>query len=87
MKNKKKGIQYTVRSVPEELDRELRSSCARENRSLNEYVIDTLKGGAGLSDTRPEFHDLDYLSGSWIKDELCDKALAEFDKVEEGMWK
>ena len=88
MKEKKQhGIQYTIRAVPDEVDKALRSNCARENRSLNEYVVDTLKGGVGLSDSPHEFHDLDHLSGCWVRDEACDKALAEFDKVDEDMWK
>jgi len=87
MKNKKtQGIQYTIRAVPAEVDQALRSNCARENRSLNEYVVETLKGGVGLSDSPHEFHDLDHLAGTWVADADCDKVLAEFDKVDEDMW-
>ena len=83
----KKKVQYTVRSVPEDVDKALREKAVREGCSLNTYIVDTLKNGTGLSDTPPSFHDLDQLSGKWIKDKECDKALGEFDKIDEEMWK
>ena len=83
----KKKVQYTVRSVPEDVDRALREKAVREGCSLNSYIVDTLRSGAGLSDTPPSFHDLDHLSDKWIEDEECDRALAEFDRIDEDMWK
>ncbi|OGV62607.1 MAG: hypothetical protein A2283_13545 [Lentisphaerae bacterium RIFOXYA12_FULL_48_11] len=83
---KKSDIQYTIRAVPEDVDDALRKNSVREGCSLNNYVIDTLRKGAGLSDTQL-FHDLDFLSGKWIKDEVCENALEEFNRIDEGMWK
>lgn len=83
----KRKVQYTVRSVPEDVDKELRAKAVREGCSLNTYIVDTLKNGAGLSDTPPSFHDLDHLAGKWIKDPECEKALTEFDRIDEDMWK
>jgi hypothetical protein len=83
----KKKVQYTVRAVPEEVDKALRDKAVREGCSLNTYLVDTLKNGAGLTDTPPSFHDLDHLAGKWISDPECDKALKEFDKIDEDMWK
>lgn len=82
----KKKMQYTVRSVPEDVDKALRERAVREGCSLNTYIVDTLRNGAGLSDTLPSFHDLDHLSGKWIKDDECDRALEEFDKIDKDMW-
>jgi hypothetical protein len=87
MKMKKNNIQYTIRAIPEAVDNALRKSSVREGCSLNNYVIDTLKKGAGLSDAPNSFHDLDFLSGKWIKDEACEKALEEFNHIDEAMWK
>lgn len=80
-------VQYTVRSVPADIDRALREKAVREGCSLNTYIVNTLRAGTGLSDAPPSFHDLDYLSGTWVHDEECNKALAEFDKIDEDMWK
>lgn len=76
-----------MRSIPEDVDKALREKSVREGCSLNNYVIDTLRNGVGLSDSPPVFHDLDYLSGSWIKDDDCEKALDEFNRIDEGIWK
>ena len=83
----KKKVQYTVRSVPEDVDKVLREKAVREGCSLNTYLIDTLKSGAGLSNNPPSFHDLDHLSGKLVSDPECEKALEEFDKIDEEMWK
>lgn len=83
----KREIQYTIRSVPKDVDDAVRRNCVREGVSLNSYVVDTLKNGVGLSDEPPVFHDLDSLSGSWVKDEACEEALKEFSRIDEDLWK
>lgn len=84
---KKNNIQYTIRAIPEDVDEALRKNSVREGCSLNNYVIDTLRKGAGLSDSPHVFHDLDFLSSTWVKDEVCERALEEFDRIDEEMWK
>ena len=84
---KKNNIQYTIRAVPEDVDNTLRKNSVREGCSLNNYVIDTLKKGTGMSDTPHLFHDLDSLSGTWVKDEACERTLEEFNHIDEDMWK
>ena len=84
---KKRPVQYTIRAVPEDLDEAVRKHSVREGTSLNSYVVDALRRGVGLSDTPPRFHDLDHLSGSWVKDKACEKALKEFDRIDEDLWK
>lgn len=84
---KKGNIQYTIRAVPEDVDEALRKNSVREGCSLNNYVVDALRKGAGLSDTPCLFHDLDFLAGTWVKDEVCEKALEEFDRIDEDIWK
>jgi hypothetical protein len=87
MKKKKDiTIQYTVRAVPLNVDEALRKNCVREGCSLNNYVVETLKKGAGLSDTPVVFHDLDFMAGTWVKDPVCEEALEEFNRIDEGMW-
>ena len=83
---KKKPIQYTIRSVPQDLDDALRKNCVKEGTSLNSSIVDALKKGVGLSDTPALYHDLDYLSGTWVQDKACEKALKEFDRIDEDLW-
>ena len=40
--------QYTIRNVPEALDRELRECANRKGMSLNDAAIEAIKRGLGL---------------------------------------
>ncbi len=84
---KKEKIQYTIRSVPEDVDEALRKDCVREGCSLNYAVVEALRKGSGASDKPHVSHDLDFLAGTWVKDDACDQALAEFDRIDGEMWK
>lgn len=82
-----KNIQYTLRDVPEAVDRELRSRAAREQQSLNSVALHILAVGLGLSGEPPRSHDLDSVAGSWIEDPAFDAALKSMDKVDKALWK
>ena len=82
-----KTIQYTVRDVPERLDLLLRQQAKRRHKSLNFILKRALTKGMGLSDTPVEYHDLDYLAGSWVDDPEFDKAMKAFDVIDEDVWK
>ena len=81
------SMQYTIRAVPEEIDRALRQRARREARSLNAVVIDALARGLAL-DAAPTRHaDLDNLIGTWQDDPEFDRAVAEFERIDEESWK
>jgi len=82
-----KRIQYTLRDVPESVDRELRSRALRERQSLNSVALHLLTAGLGLSGEPPCSHDLDPVAGSWVEDPAFDAALRSMDKVDKGLWK
>ncbi len=84
---KKKSIQYTLRSVSDEVDAQLRKRSVREGESLNPYIISTLKGGVGLSGQNPKHHDHQFLIGTWVEDPKCSNALKAFGQIDEGLWK
>ena len=69
----KKTLQYTIRNVPDSVDRALRSMAVREGRST---------GG-----TEVRYHDLDELAGSWVEDKAFDEAIEAFEQIDERMWK
>jgi hypothetical protein len=79
--------QYTIRNVPEGVDRELREWAKRRGVSLNEAAIEALKRGLGITGGGPEFHDLDDLIGTWKADQKCDRALADQDRIEPDLWR
>ena len=72
--------QYTIRNVPESLDRELRERARRKGISLNDAAIEAIKRGLGLVDT-------DDLAGTWLHDEAFDRAISEQDTVDNESWR
>ena len=85
MKNSAK--QYTVRSVPDPVDRALRRKARLEGKSLNQAALDALAAGSGVAESPMLYHDLDSLAGSWKEDEAFDAALAAIDRVDPEPWK
>ena len=84
---KKETIQYTIRSVPMEVNEAVREYSVREGCSLNQAVLDALRKGSGSGDEKVVHHDLDFMAGTWISDEECDAALEQFNRIDEDMWK
>jgi hypothetical protein len=87
MKKRQNKIQYTIRSIPQEVNEAIRAYSAREGCSLNQAVLNVLRKGSGASDDPVIHHDLDFMAGTWIQDEKCDETLAKFDHIDEEMWK
>ena len=82
----KQTRQYTIRNVPEALDRELRDRARRRGTSLNDAALDALMRGLGITDREQEFMDLDDLIGTWKNDDSFDRALADQDTVDADLW-
>lgn len=79
--------QYTIRSVPDRVDRELRSRAKSEGKSLNSLLLEVLEEAVTPPKEPVVHHDLDFLIGTWIEDPEFDKAMEDFEKVEEEYWK
>lgn len=78
--------QYTVRNVPDGLDRALREWARRRKISLNSAIVDALKRGVGMEEEQ-EKSDLDDLIGTWQEDTEFDQALADQDTIEPDLWR
>lgn len=58
------SIQYTVRNIPEPVDKVLRDMAARKRQSFNQTVVDALQKATGVGG-KPSLHDeLDWFIGS-----------------------
>ena len=79
--------QYTIRNVPDYLDKAARKRSEQTNSSLNAVLLDLLHRGLGLYEKQPEYHDMDDLVGTWVYDSDIDAVLEEFDNVDEDLWK
>ena len=78
--------QYTLRGVPDHVDRALRERAASYGRSLNRVALEALELGLGLEREERRFHDLDHLAGTWVDDPGFDRVIEEMDTVDEELW-
>jgi len=81
------SLQYTIRTIPPAVDRALRQRAKAESKSLNAVALEALARGLDLQAEPTEHTDLDSLIGSWQEDKGFDRAIAEFERVDEDAWK
>lgn len=81
------STQYTIRAVPDALDRAVRQRAKREAKSLNAVVVEALARGLELDPKPAEHTDLDHLIGTWEEDPDFDRAIADFERVDDDAWR
>lgn len=75
--------QYTIRGVPDEVDRVLRRKAAQAKKSLNQVILDELvKATIGLQ-KRADFSDL---VGRWKPDPGFDKIIDSQRQIDREKW-
>jgi len=78
---------YIMRSVPLAVDSVLRDRAKQEGKSLNVVAIEAMERGLGLAESVRKFTDLDHLIGTWEEDPEFDRAMKDFERIDEDMWK
>lgn len=83
----KHARQYTIRNVPDEVDRTLRRRVKETGRSFNQIALDALTIGAGET-SRPK-RDLSEIVGSLSKRdaERMDGEVRRQRQIEPDLWK
>lgn len=79
--------QVTIRRVPERVKQLLKELAKREEKSLNQIILEVLERGLGLSGEEIVYHDLDDLAGTWVEDPEFDKAIEEQHRIDPELWK
>jgi plasmid stability protein len=82
----RRHAQYTLRGVPDHVDRAIRERAASDGQSLNTVALEAMERGLGLSKQVTRFHDLDHLAGSWVDDPEFDRVIAEMDVIDDELW-
>ena len=80
-------IQYTVRSVPEAVDRALRARARSEGISLNQVLVHSLEVACGTEGAGLQKQDLDWIAGTWVEDEEFNQAQREQRRVHPDDWR
>ena len=74
--------QYAVRSVSKAIDRAVRHRARREAKTINSVLVEAL--ARGLEVEPVEYRDLDPLIGTWQEDPAFDRAVADFEHVNDA---
>ena len=79
----------TVRDVPSDVAKALRSETRRRGKSLNQTVIDLLRQALGLGWDSQRANGLEKLAGTWSQQELdsFERATAIFENIDEEQWR
>lgn len=79
----------TVRDVPSDVAKALRTETRRRRKSLNQTVIDLLRQALGLNWDSPGTNGLEKLAGTWSQEELdrFERAAAVFERIDEEQWR
>lgn len=77
----------TIRNLPPSLAEALQREKRRKGKSLNQTVIDLLGQGLGAEGVRS--NGLGRLAGGWSEDEFrnFERATAQFEAVDEELWR
>jgi plasmid stability protein len=77
----------TIRNVPPSLAAALEREKRRKGKSINQTVIDLLEQGLGAEGVRS--NGLGRLAGGWSEDDFRDfeRATAQFEAVDEELWR
>ena len=84
--------QLTIRGFEEELELRIKKLARSEGISLNQAVLRLLRKGTGLADRkdRPDVigSSLDHFIGTWSAKEAeeIERAIADFEEIDETMW-
>ena len=84
--------QLTVRGFDAELADCIRRLARQQRISLNQAVLRLLRRGAGLADDQDSVDtvgsSLDHFIGSWTSQQAdeMDRALQDFEGIDESMW-
>ena len=81
----------TVRGLENDLLEKMKQTAKQEGKSVNQFVVDTVKTRLGMSKEKKytrTYHDLDHLFGKWSEDEF-EKIQGKIDaerKTDPELW-
>ena len=81
------NIQYTIRNIPEPVDRVIKKRSKQYGRSFNQTVIDLLSLQTFGTTELPEDDNFDFLFNKNTLDDSFDEAIKDISKVDKKLWK
>lgn len=80
-------MQYTIRNIPEEVDRAAREQAERQGRSLNEVLVEGLRIGLGLDMPTKKRRDLSGIfDGEPLEPEVLEALEEQRRMIDPELW-
>jgi len=79
-------MQYTLRNIPEALDKALREKARRDGKSLNQVAIEALSRALGVGPEAVPYRDLSDIAGTWVEDPEMDQVLEAQRQIDAELW-
>jgi hypothetical protein len=81
----------TIRGVGYELSEKLKQTAGKESKSVNQFVLDTIKEKLGMNKPKrftKTYDDLDHLFGGWSREEYEDiqTRIDKERKIDKDLW-
>ena len=82
------SVAISIPRVDDATAARLRIEAERRGITIEELVLELVQQGIENLEA-PPYHDLDALAGTWSKEEADEflKAIAEFEQVDEKLWR
>lgn len=80
-------IQYTVRNIPEHIDKALRARAHRERKSINQLTLELLAEAVGGGANDHPKRNLAFIAGSWASDAETEAALEDQRRIDPELWR
>ncbi|GAB4415237.1 MAG: hypothetical protein OHK0032_11400 [Thermodesulfovibrionales bacterium] len=81
----------TIRGIDNEIAKALKQQARKEGSSVNTLVLRIVREALGLEKKRRTavYTDLDHLAGTWGEKDYTEfqKRIADFETIDEKMWK
>ena len=82
----------SLRGIDEKLGEALKSAAEKENKSVNQWMLDVLRQRLGLAKEKrftKKYDDLDALFGRWNEDEFdrIEQKINSESKIDDELWK
>ena len=81
------NIQYTIRNIPEPVDRVIKKRSKQSGRSFNQTVVDLLSLQTFGTTELPEDDNFDFLFNINTLDNSFDAVIKDISKVDKKLWK
>jgi hypothetical protein len=81
----------TIRRIDDQLAELLKEKARKDQKSINQLLLDTLRNSLGLSSEKKftaEFNDLDHLFGQWSEEEfeMIQGKISKERQIDRELW-